>query len=374
MATETSIEPGVVIETAIGEVSPSENSYNYRTYPALALAGSRSYEDVWHLLIEGSLPDTPTKAGFRTEVASYRGRASSVLKGLQGMPTYVTPEDGVRILLSLLRSSRPAADPTDSSPSGLRRQCLEVACALPIFVAAVWRHRVGAAPITPAPALDQVSNFLYLLDGTEPAPERVRALSTYLVLTMDHGLAPSTFAVRVIASTGSDAIGAVLGGLSALTGPRHGGAISEVLTMLDVLESGREVDAWLRDRLIGQRSIPGFEHAVYSDDDPRSRVLEQAALRVSRSRAEQARLWEGHLKATLARLAPDRNWRVNSEFYGAVVLESCSIPRELFTLAFSIGRCIGWTAHLLEQAREDGMIRPRARYIGAPVRGRSVDG
>src|SRR6185295_11277092 len=115
------------------------------------------------------------------------------------------------------------------------------------LVAAYWRLRRGDEPRAPRPDLGHTANFLYMLGDDAPDPERVRALETYLNTVVDHGLNASTFTVRVITSTGSDLVSAVVGGLGALKGPLHGGAPGPALDMVFEIGTADRAEAVLRE-------------------------------------------------------------------------------------------------------------------------------
>ena len=193
-----------------------------------------------------------------------------------------------------------------------------------------------------------------------------RAIEQYLMLTVDHGFNASTFTARVITSTGADLAAAVVGGIGALSGPLHGGAPSRALDMLDAIGSPDTTDAWVRDAVESGDRIMGFGHRVYKTDDPRSRLLKGVAQRARRRPAEFAVQVEQAVVDTLAELKPGRELYANVEFYAGVVMDRCGLPPELFTPTFASSRVIGWCANILEQAADNRIIRPSARYVGPP--------
>jgi citrate synthase len=205
-----------------------------------------------------------------------------------------------------------------------------------------------------------------MLNGVVPDPLQERAISRYLVSTVDHGFNASTFTARVIASTGADLAACVVGAIGALSGPLHGGAPSRALELLDAIGTPDQIDPYIRARILAGDRIMGFGHAVYRTEDPRSRMLKQTAVELGGPRASFAVEVERRVLALLAELKPDRELHTNVEFFAGVVMEQCGLPREMFTPTFASSRVIGWTAHILEQARERKIIRPAARYTGPP--------
>jgi citrate synthase len=243
--------------------------------------------------------------------------------------------------------------------------------ALPVYVAASARLRVGRAPLAPDATRFAADDFMSML-GLPENTARARALDAYWVTVSDHGLNASTFAARVVASTGSDLMPCVVAGLGALKGPLHGGAPGPVLDMLDAT-ANTEPRAWLEGELAAGRRIMGMGHRIYRVRDPRAFVFERALARLERedpqksasfSRLAHARRVEHAAQALLSERYPDRPLRANVEFYTALLLEAVGIPRELFTATFAVGRAAGWLAHIEEQRRTGRLIRPAARYVG----------
>jgi citrate synthase len=254
----------------------------------------------------------------------------------------------------------------DLLPEDRRADAIAIVAATPTIVAALHRLGRGEDPVAPRGDLGHVANYLWMCHGTEPEPELARALEQYLVLTMDHGFNASTFTARVITSTGADVAAAVVGAVGALSGPLHGGAPSRALDTLDAIGTPDRVEPWVRAAIGRGERIMGFGHAVYRTDDPRSLLLRDVALRLGGERAELAAAVERQIVEALAELKPGRHLYPNVEFYAGVVMERCGLPPELFTPTFAVSRVVGWTANVLEQADDDKIIRPSARYVGPP--------
>lgn len=248
---------------------------------------------------------------------------------------------------------------------------LNVLGALAVYVAAAARLRSGRAPIAPDASRSTAQDFMSML-GLPEDPARARALDAYWTTVSDHGLNASTFAARVVASTGSDVMPCIVAALGALKGPLHGGAPGPVLDMLDAT-TDTDPRGWLERELAAGRRIMGMGHRIYRVRDPRAFVFEQALTRLAAeapeksaitARLEHARRVEQAARALLHERHPERPLCANVEFYTALLLEAVGIPRELFTATFAIGRCAGWLAHIAEQRHTGRLIRPAARYIG----------
>jgi citrate synthase len=243
--------------------------------------------------------------------------------------------------------------------------------AIAVFAAAWSRRARGLDPIAPDASADHAADYLRMLTGR--APEAfARAMDAYLVTVIDHGMNASTFAARVIASTGSDLVSSVTGALGALKGPLHGGAPGPVLDMLAAIGSPERADDWLRGELRAGRRIMGMGHRVYRVRDPRAAVLEREVQRVEAAgggpelgaKLALARATERAAERLLAERHPDRPLRANVEFYTAVLLDAIGVPCSAFTPTFAVSRACGWCAHVLEQRETGRLIRPASRYVG----------
>ena len=247
------------------------------------------------------------------------------------------------------------------------------ACAIvaqcPTIVATFWRLRQGGDPIAPRPDLGHAANFLYMLDGQPPDAERTRGLETYLNTVVDHGLNASTFTARVITSTGSDLVSAVVGALGALKGPLHGGAPGPALDLVFEIGEASRAEEILRQKIESGERLMGFGHRVYRVRDPRADVLAVAAERLF-TRGGDLSLYTlaRSVEATALRLLeehkPGRRLQTNVEFYTALLLHGLGLEVPLFTPTFAISRVSGWIAHALEQRATNRIIRPQSQYAG----------
>ncbi|MFE2266375.1 citrate synthase [Streptomyces griseosporeus] len=363
----------VVTDTEIGDVRGLEGFYHYRQYSAVELAQTRGFEDVWHLLVHGELPDADRGAAFAARTAALRRLPDEVRAALPAVAAATGasgPLAGLRTALSLLGAAHGFRPVYDIDAGRRREDTLVAAAAVPTLLTALHRLGRGLEPVEPREDLSYAANYLYMLTGTEPDPERARAVEQYLISTIDHGFNASTFTARVVTSTGADVAACLVAAVGALSGPLHGGAPSRALDTLDAIGSPDRIDAWIRDRVLAGERIMGFGHAIYRTEDPRSRMLREIAQRFGGPRVEFAVEVERRVEAILAELKPGRELHTNVEFYAGVVMELCGLPREMFTPTFAAARVVGWSANILEQAEDPKIIRPVARYVGpeAPVR------
>jgi citrate synthase len=248
-------------------------------------------------------------------------------------------------------------------------EALALVARLPTIVAAYGRMLGGEEPVEPDPELGHAANYLYMLTGAAPGEEFARALETYLNTVSDHGMNASTFAARVIVSTRSDFVSAVVGAIGALKGPLHGGAPGPALDVVfEIGEAGR-AERVLREKLGRGERLMGFGHRIYRVRDPRADVLAAAAKRLYNTDGD-TKLYglaldvERTALQLLAEHRPGRNLQTNVEFYTALLLHGLGLPTGLFTPTFAVGRVAGWTAHCFEQQASDRLIRPQSAYVG----------
>ncbi|MBQ1089805.1 citrate synthase/methylcitrate synthase [Streptomyces sp. B93] len=360
----------VVAETRIGDVRGLEGFYHYRQYSAVELARTRGFEDVWHLLVHGELPDAARAAAFAAGTAALRrlpAEVASALPAIAAAGGASGPLAGMRTALSLLGAAKGFRPVYDIDADRRRADTLTATAAVPTLLTALHRLGRGLDPVEPREDLSYAANYLYMLTGEEPDARQARAIEQYLISAIDHGFNASTFTARVIASTGADVAACLVGAVGALSGPLHGGAPSRALDTLDAIGTPDRIDPWIRERVLAGDRIMGFGHAVYRTEDPRSRMLREIAQTFGGSRVDLAVEVERRVEAILAELKPGRELHTNVEFYAGLVMELCGLPREMFTPTFAAARMVGWSANVLEQAEDSKIIRPVARYVGPGV-------
>jgi citrate synthase len=190
----------------------------------------------------------------------------------------------------------------------------------------------------------------------------IEMLNTSLVLCADHELNVSAFAVRVAASAGSSPYDAVLAGLCALRGTRHGGQTDLVEQLLDASRTPRRLQTEIERRLRRRVPVPGFGHPLYPDGDPRGRLL--CELVIDACPLSRAAAWA----RAIQRVGPDLVGELPSLDVGLVLLRrALQLPRGSAFLLFGLGRSAGWIAHAMEQYASSQLIRPRALYSGPPA-------
>ncbi|MBA3470553.1 MAG: citrate synthase/methylcitrate synthase [Herpetosiphonaceae bacterium] len=366
MTTETQIHVGldgvVAAATRLSSVDGKAGELIIAGFPLEDFAAKATFEETLYLLWHAALPDAEQLAELRAALAEQRALAPITLAVIQAA---AERQADVMDVLRMATSTLVAA--TD------RQAALLLVAQMPSIVAAYWRTLKGEALVAPRPDLDHAANYLWMLSGAEPAAAQVRALETYLNTVVDHGLNASTFTARVIISTESDLVSAIVGAIGALKGPLHGGAPGPALDMVFEIGSADRAEAVLREKLDRGERLMGFGHRVYKVRDPRAEVLAQAAQELfatagDRSLYELVTHVERTAVALLAERKPGRNLQTNVEFYTALLLHGLGLPTELFTPTFTISRVGGWIAHAFEQQEVGRIIRPQSVYTGVKNR------
>jgi len=354
----------VAAQTRLSHVDGQAGELIIGGYELKDLAGHVSFEEAAYMLWNGALPNPAQLAEMRRESRELPEVTQQVIRAAASAP----PIDVLRMACATL--SLDLANPDDISPAADRHDALMLMARFPTIVATHARLAAGEKPIAPRADLSLAANFLYMVNGREPDPIAARALDTYWVTVIDHGMNASTFTARVIASTRSDIVSAVTGAIGALKGPLHGGAPGPVLDMLVDIKGADHAEAWLRREITEGRRIMGFGHRVYKVRDPRAEVLSKVAEEMGAAHLEDRKLFDlaRHVEQTALRvldeLKPGRGLKTNVEFYTALVLQSLGLKPRTFVAMFACGRVAGWCAHVIEQHAEDHLIRPQSEYIG----------
>ncbi len=350
----------VVGRSSISWVGGETGDLVYRGFDVRDLVPGVPYESVVHLLLYGEPPSADPSHEVGRELAARHDPPAAVERVVDALAANLPPLEALRTILSALGDGSFGYPPT-------REEGFSIIARTPTLLARFVRRSRGAAPIPPRADLGHAANYLWMLYGEPPEPRKVAALEGYLDLLADHGMNASTFALRVAISTQSDLASAATAALATLKGPVHGGAPSRVSDMLDAIGSPDRAAAWIDDRLARKEVLFGFGHRAYKTEDPRAVVLHRIARSVAEPhRLELAEAVERTALEALRRSKPGARLFTNVEYYSAVVLEAVGLPRELFTPTFAVARTAGWTAHALEQASDNRLIRPDVEYVGPP--------
>ena len=348
--------------------------------------GRFAFEEAAYLLLFGKLPDREQLDAFCGQLASYRTLPTNFFRDIiMKAPPQDLMNTMQRAILTLYCYDDKA---NDVGLDNVLRQSLQLLSNMPvlaIYAYQAWRYYTGESLFihVPQPELSTAENFLRMLreDRSYTALE-ARTLDVALVLHADHGGGNnSTFTNHVVTSSGTDTYSAIAAAMASLKGPRHGGANSKVMAMMEDIKEhvadwrdeeavGRYLSRILdREAFDGSGLIYGLGHAVYTRSDPRCEVFRSYVrhLAAEKGRELDLALYENVERVGKALLMERRNKRAistNIDFYSGLVYEMLGLPKELYTPLFAVARISGWSAHRMEELSAGGkLIRPRYECV-----------
>jgi len=337
----------------------------YAGYSIHDLASHSNFEETCYLLLYGELPDTTQLAAMDASLKNARSLPTEVYNVIRSLED-VHPMELLRTCVSMLEASD--EDAGDQSEAACIRKGLRLTSQVPIVVAAHNNIRNGREPVDPHPVLSHAANFLYMLTGEEPSENAAKLMDTDMILHAEHGANASAFAARVVAATGASFHGAMTAAVAALSGPAHGGAAEDVMQMAQEIGSPENAAQFVKAKRKKREPIMGFGHRVYRSEDPRARHLREGVEKLSKQMGEPQ--WYEILQAVSDAMKPYSRLgvNVNVDFYAGVIYHLIGMPKDVFVPIFAVGRVPGWTVQILEQVRNNILIRPLTLYNGPEQR------
>jgi citrate synthase len=332
----------------------------YRGYDIADLVESVSFEETAYLLWEGKLPNTAELSNLKRAISGSSTLPAHVHAILAALPRETQPMDALRTSASALAAGDP--DIASNDPQANLRKAIRLTAQFPPIVATFHRLRNNQAPVAPDPSLSIAGNFLYMLNGKRPHETLTRVMDAALVLHAEHGMNASTFAARVTAATLADMHAAVTAAVAALKGPLHGGANQDVMELLIEAGDADSAEKKVRQMLAEKKKVPGFGHRVYKTFDPRATFLRKMSKQLGEAAGNTK--WYEMSERLIGVLKEGKGLNPNVDFFSASTYYTMNIPLDLFTPIFALARVAGWTAHIMEQHRNNRIIRPTDDYTG----------
>ncbi len=354
------LEGVVAAQTKLSDIDGQKGVLIYCGYDIGELAENASFEEVIYLLLHQRLPNRRELAILRQTLEENAEVPHEIMETLKKLAPRLSAMGMLRTFVSMHAHFDPEAG--DRSMSANENKALRIVAKIPTLIAAFDRFRKGHQYVPPKPGQGFAERFLYQLMGKDPLSEAAKAMDVALVLHAEHSFNASTFAARVVAATLSDVYSAVTAAVAALKGPLHGGANEEVIKMLRQIGHVEYAREYIENELANKRVIFGFGHRVYKTIDPRAKHLMKMSEAFSRA--------SGHMKwfemsVEIQKIMKEtKDLDPNVDFYSASLYQTMGIPTDLFTAIFAISRAAGWAAHILEQYRNNRLIRPLSEYAG----------
>ncbi len=362
MSDKGGLEGIVVARSELCSIDGQKGILVYRGYDIRDLAEHASYEEVAYLLLRGDLPSSSELEAFKSDLAAARVVSGEAAQVVDLIAQDAKPMEMLRTAVSATSFDDPDKDSNEEGAN--QRKALRLIAKIPTLIGRYQRRREGKEPVEPDPELDYATNFLTMLRGARPTPEEARTFDVAMILHADHEMNASTFTARVIASTLSDMHSAVVGAIGALKGPLHGGANEQVMKTLEAVGSVEQVDEEIHRRLVEKQRIMGFGHRVYKTMDPRAAILKEYARALSERADGSEPDWYEMSRRMEEIVLEEKGLYPNVDFYSASTYHYLGIPTDVFTTLFVASRVVGWSAHVIEQHRDNRLIRPNSEYVG----------
>ena len=351
---------GVLVDqTVLSRVDGLKGELVYRGYNIDEVARC-SFEEICHLFLYGDLPTQTQLDALDARLKAEREVPKSVLDYLCSAHRDEHPMALLRTGVSMLSGEMPKVD--DLSKESLLNHSISLISKVSTISAAISRVKEGKQPVAPDKTLSHAANYLYMSCGKKLDDVVAKTLDTALVLHADHGFNASTFTARVVVSSLTDMISAVVAAIGSLKGPLHGGANTAVMEMLMEIGSVENVEPWVEKALSEKRKVMGFGHRVYKTIDPRAKHLK----RMSKEWGERVGSVKWFLMSEKIEqlMKAKKNLDANVDFYSASTYYAMGIKPELYTVIFAVARTLGWCAHVIEQLQDNRIMRPESEYKG----------
>jgi len=365
--------------SAITFIDGENGILRYRGYPIEELAEKSTFLEVAWLLLRGELPTRAELDTYMNEIRYHTMLHEDFGRFFDFMPKSAHPMPVCAAAVGALSTFYREANTDDR----IEQAVIRLLAKMPTIAAYSFKHSIGQPRLYPRNDLDYCSNFLYLMFGTpcetfEVDPVFAKALDMLLILHADHEQNCSTSTVRMVGSSQANLYASISSGIMALWGPLHGGANQKVIEMLERISredgSADRFIARAKDKNDTTR-LMGFGHRVYKNYDPRAKILKKTCSEVIERLGGSNELLDIAMRLEEIALSDEyfieRRLYPNVDFYSGIIYQALSVPVNMFTVMFAMGRLPGWLAQFLEMRSDPAtkIGRPRQVYTGPTKRG-----
>lgn len=362
MNVKKGLEGAVIDTTSVSKVTAETSSLIYRGYPVQELAENCRFEETAYLLWNNELPSKTQLADFEKKERSYREISKDNLQVIRLLPRKCHPMDSIRTGVSFLGCE----DPRIWDKASNLDKAMMMLAKIPTMIAADYRFKKGLDFIPPNPNLSIAENFFQMCFGKVPSQDVVKAFDASLTLYAEHSFNASTFTTRVVTSTESDIYSATVAGIGALKGPLHGGANEMVMHMMIEIADPTKAEQWMVDALAQKKKVMGFGHRVYKYGDSRVPTMKKYAQKMADVTGEQK--WMQMYESLEKVMAEKKKIYPNLDFPAGPAYYMMGFEIDFFTPIFVMARTTGWSAHIIEQAANNRIIRPLSEWTGSEER------
>lgn len=343
-------------ETKISFIDGEQGRLLYRGYQISEMVEKYSFDEVIYLLLYEKIPTINELKQLKLELENQKYLSKEVLELIKITCHRFNLSSVLKSCVSIL------TEEMDSLSD--EKQVICLLAKVPLIIANYQSFKSTQQEYKPAASASHCDYLAEILFHNSPiTTEQKKLFEQIMILQAEHESNASAFAARVAVSTGSSLGNGILAAISTFIGPLHGGAITSVMDMLDEITSDN-VSFYIQNKIKNKQPVYGFGHRVYRTQDPRSFYLKKIVEQLCHEKKDSNTLLIlEKIKVEMSEFI-QFGIDINVDYYSSVCFKLFNIPKDLFVPLFISNRIIGWGAHIIEQKKENILIRPRLKYTG----------